>query len=37
MRVLYEYIAEHKEVDKTVYIEPMIIVRSNLDTYLDSK
>ncbi|MBE7035152.1 MAG: LacI family transcriptional regulator [Ruminococcaceae bacterium] len=33
VRLLYEHIAEHKKIDKTVYIAPMLIIRSNLDMY----
>lgn len=36
VRVLYEHIAEHKEIDKIVYITPLIVIKSNLDAYLDS-
>ncbi|MBE7030147.1 MAG: LacI family transcriptional regulator [Ruminococcaceae bacterium] len=36
VRLLYEHIAEYREIDKTVYITPLVVVRSNLDAYLDS-
>ncbi len=36
VRLLYEHIAEHKKIEKTVYINPLVILRSNLDTYLDT-
>ena len=34
VRVLYEYIAEHKKTDGTIYMTPILIIRSNLDAYL---
>ena len=37
VRLLYEYIAEHKEVDKTFYITPQLVIQSNLDVYTFTK
>ncbi len=34
VRLLYQHIAEHKVIDKTVHITPLLVLRSNLDTYL---
>lgn len=34
VRVLYEHIAEHKKIEKTVHISPILVIKSNLHTYL---
>ena len=34
VRVLYEHIAEHKEIQNPVHISPILVIKSNLHTYL---
>lgn len=34
VRIIYEYIAEHKVPPKTIYITPQLVLKSNLDTFL---
>ena len=36
MRIIYEYLAEHKEVDKIVRVTPQLVISSNLDSYYKS-
>ena len=33
VKVIYEYLAEQKRPDRTMYIKPQIIIKSNLDAY----
>jgi len=37
VKVIYEYLAEQKIPDKTMYIKPQIIIKSNLDSYFEEK
>lgn len=34
VRLLYEYIADHKEPEKSIYISPQIVVSSNVEEYI---
>ncbi len=34
VRVLYEYLAEKKTPEKTIYITPRLVIESNLDTFI---
>lgn len=33
MRLIYEHLAEHKEVEKVVYVTPQLVISSNVDSY----
>ena len=37
VRVLYEYLAEHKTNEKTIYITPNLVIKSNLDIYFNDE